>query len=344
MYHALSWLPSGRKLLIGLPIGIAGMVVLTVLLRTSANGASVGWVLVCSRASVPAPTFPKVLTTFAIEPIPVFLLLWVATGYLICFRAVRKRAGARRFSGWRAVSYLVGMALVLATVFGPLSAYDGTFLSIHMIQHFILITIAPPLILAGAPLTLFLITIGKKTRERAIYPITHSGPFHGITHPLVGVALFLIVPAAWYVTPAFRLALDNEWLHWFGYALFLFAGIHYWWPVVGANPTRWVLPHPVRVLYLFALVPIHAFLGILFYSPDRVLYPQLSEAARTWGPSPLLDQQFAGMLMMVLGELIGLIALLVAANQWANADQRQATRFDRAASRRTAPETPREIS
>lgn len=344
MNNTLRWLPSGRTLMIGLPIGLAVMVVLTVLLRTSASGASVGWVLVCSRESVPAPTFPKVLTTFAIEPIPVFLLFWVAMGYLICFRTVRRRASSRRFSGWRAVSFLVGILLVLGTVFGPLSAYDGTFLSIHMIQHFILITIAPPLLLAGAPLTLFLITIGKKARERTVYPITHSGPFHAITHPIVGVALFLLVPAAWYVTPAFRLALDHEWLHWFAYVLFLFAGIHYWWPVVGANPTRWNLPHPVRVMYLFALVPIHAFLGILFYSPERVLYPELSEVARTWGPSPLLDQQFAGMLMMVLGELIGLIALLVAANEWANADQRQATRYDRAAHRRPAPENPRETS
>ena len=145
---------------------------------------------------------------------------------------------------------------------------------------------------------------------------------------MVGLALFAAVPIAWYITPAFRVSLENEWLHYLGYGLFLFAGIHYWWPVVGANPTAWNLPHPVRLFYLFALVPIHAFLGSIFYEPSQVMFEQLQETPRFWGPAPLLDQQIAGAIMFIVGEMLGLIATIAAAAAWARADEREAKRQD----------------
>jgi putative copper resistance protein D len=308
--------------------GIVASILLTVYLRTLDAAASAGWVLVCTRATVPEPDFPRVLTTFVVEPLPVYLLLASAAAYIWAFRRVNRRRRGRHFSRWHAASFLSGIALVLLTVFGPLAAWDSTFLTVHMVQHFILITIAPPLLLAGAPLTIALIVMGRENRNRWIYPILESEAFHYFSHPMVGVALFALIPISWSLTPAFEAALDNDLLHYFGYALFLFGGIHYWWPIVSLNPTRWNLPYPVRALYILALVPIHAFLGVLFYEPSQLLYPEMAETARTWGPSPLSDQQFSGMFMMVFGEAIGIISLIWVLFQWATAEEREAQRID----------------
>ena len=302
----------------------------------SVGSADVGFLLVCTIETVPEPEFPGVLTTVAFEPVWVFLLGAIAAGYLLIGRNVRERGQGRLVTKGRTISFLAGLALVLITVFGPVAAYSRTFLSAHMIQHFLLITIAPPLLLAGAPLTLALVAAGRERRDKVLYRVLHARWFHAFTNPLVGVVLFAIVPLGWFITPAFEHSLTNGWIHHLGHGIFLFAGIHYWWPVVGGNPSKWVLPHPVRLIYLFALVPIHAFLGMYFYEPSQVMFEQLHELPRSWGPSPLADQQFAGTMMFVVGEMVGLVAVLVAAVKWSQADDREAKRGDAVRARRRA--------
>ncbi|MBE7520617.1 MAG: cytochrome c oxidase assembly protein [Thermoflexaceae bacterium] len=316
--------------------GFALSVLLTFAMRAGDGGASVGFLFVCTIAAVPPPEFPGVLTTFAFEPIPVYVLVTIGAGYLLVFRAVRSGSQRRLASTRRLISFLSGLLLVLLTVFGPLAAYSSTFLTAHMIQHFVLITIAPPLLLAGAPLTLLLVAAGRARRDRWLYPLLHSRWFIGFTNPLVGLVLFAVIPVGWYISPAFEQSLTNVWLHYLGYGIFLFAGTHYWWPIVGVNPSRWNLSHPIRVAYLFALVPIHAFLGSLFYEPTQVIYEDLQALPRYWGPSPLFDQQIAGAMMFIVGEIIGIIATLVAASRWASADEREGKRIDAALARKRA--------
>ncbi len=327
----------GPRAFAGLTVtGLVISVGLTYALRAGGGTASVGFLFVCTIASVPPPDFPQVLTTFAFEPVPSFLLLAIGVGYLSIFRSVRNSAQRRLATTRRLVSFLSGLILVLLTILGPLAAYSSTFLTAHMIQHFVLITIAPPLLLAGAPLTLLLVAAGRDRRDRWLYPVLHAQWFHGFTNPLVGVVLFAVIPVGWYITPAFEQSLTNVWLHYLGYGLFLFAGIHYWWPVIGGNPSRWNLSHPVRLLYLFALVPIHAFLGSLFYEPSEVMFEELQALPRYWGPAPLLDQQVAGAMMFIVGEMLGLVATLLAAMRWASADDREGKRMDATLARQRA--------
>lgn len=329
-------LPGGRAVATFLGFGFVAAVLGTWFLRTQDAGTALAFVYICGRNTVPEPEFPQALTTFAIEPIPIYILIAATLGYLAMFRRARERGQQRLFPVRRAVCFVSGVALVGLTVFGPFAAYDHTFLSVHMVQHFLLITIAPPLILAGAPLTLLLVSLPRETRRKRVYPILHSAPFHAFTHPLVGLVLFALVPTLYYITPLFELTLEYDLLHYVGYSVFLFAGIHYWWPIIPYNPTRWHMPFAVQLMYLLALVPIHAFLGLLFYEPTQILYPQLAEAPRSWGPAPLLDQQFAGAFMFVMGEAIGLVALLLVAIRWSRHDERLARRIDAELARQKA--------
>jgi putative membrane protein len=333
---AKTMLPDGRSVAMVLGFGFVAAIAGTWWLRTQDTATSLGFVYICGPNTVPAPEFPQALTTFAIEPIPLYLLAGATLAYLAMFRRARERGQARLFPVRRAVCFVSGAVLVGMTVFGPLAAYDHTFLSVHMIQHFLLITIAPPLLLAGAPLTLVLVSLTRSERHRLVYPVLHSRAFHAFTHPGVGLALFALIPTTWYITPMFELSLESDILHYVGYGVFLFAGIHYWWPIMPFNPTRWHMPFPVQLLYLFALLPIHAFLGLLFYEPSQVLYPALEQAPRAWGPGPLMDQQFAGAFMFVMGEAIGLLALLLVAYRWSKHDERQARRMDEQRARQRA--------
>lgn len=311
-------------------------VAVTFLLRTGSGGADVGFIFICTIAAVPAPDFPGVLTTIAVEPLPLFALVAPWIGYALLFAHLR-RAGRANVASWpRFIVFSVGITLAILTIFGPLAAYSRMFLTVHMVQHFILITIAPPLIMFGNPLTLLLAAMPGRARREILSVTLQAGWFKAVTNPLVGVALFMLVPLGYYITPAFEMSLTNEFVHFGGYALFLLAGIHYWWPIAGRNPAAWFVPHGLRVIYLFALIPLHAALGYLFYQPTRVIYEEFLRIERTWGPSALTDQQFAGMLMVVFGEMLGVVTMILVAIQWSRVDERQAKRGDRARAKAAA--------
>lgn len=317
-------------------MGLLLAAALTVPLAAGSEGTALGPLFICTIQTAPQPDFPRVLLTIAIEPIPTFLVASFGVGYYLLWRRARALGRSSVATPLRLWLFSAGIVLLLVTLFGPIAAYARTFLTAHMAQHFILITMAPPLLVAGAPLTILLVAAGGERRQRFLYPVLHSRVFHTFTHPLVGIVLFAAIPLGWYTTPAFEASLTNTWLHYLAYVLFLGAGIHYWWAVFSVNPTRWTLPHPVRMLYLFVLVPIHAFLGSLFYEPSRVLFEDLAAVNRTWGPSPLLDQQIAGAFMFIFGEMLGLVAVLLAGVAWMRADERQARRYDQARLRERA--------
>src|SRR5215467_12438631 len=66
-----------------------------------------------------------------------------------------QRGSTNAIPAWRLASFLPGMSLVWAALGSPLVAYDHDLLTVHMIQHLLLMTFAPALILLGEPLLSF---------------------------------------------------------------------------------------------------------------------------------------------------------------------------------------------
>src|SRR5258708_32504866 len=54
-------------------------------------------------------------------------------------------------SAWRFAAFFAGIISLSIAVGSPLDAFDDVSLSVHMVQHLLLMAIAPPLILLGAP-------------------------------------------------------------------------------------------------------------------------------------------------------------------------------------------------
>ena len=58
----------------------------------------------------------------------------------------------RSIARWRACSFFAGLLAVWVAAVSPIASMDGNMLTAHMIQHLLLMTIAPPLIWLGEPL------------------------------------------------------------------------------------------------------------------------------------------------------------------------------------------------
>src|SRR6202162_6451645 len=81
-------------------------------------------------------------------------LVLVSFLYLLGWRRLL-RISASAIPAWRGASFLLGMSLVWSALGSPLVAYDHDLLTVHMIQHLLLMTFAPALILLGEPLLVF---------------------------------------------------------------------------------------------------------------------------------------------------------------------------------------------
>jgi Cytochrome c oxidase caa3 assembly factor (Caa3_CtaG) len=61
------------------------------------------------------------------------------------------RSTSFRTSAWRAFSFVVGLVLIWIAIASPIAALDHELLTAHMLQHLLLMTLAPPLIWLGEP-------------------------------------------------------------------------------------------------------------------------------------------------------------------------------------------------
>jgi cytochrome c oxidase assembly factor CtaG len=252
-------------------------------------------------------------------PIPLTLVVIVAAFlYLRGWRQLRS-AHVLTIPGWRAVSSLAGLFLIWAALGSPLAAFDEELLTAHMIQHLLLMTIAPPLILLGAPVMPLLHGLPRQFVQAVLGPLFRWRPLQKLGGILSRPAVCWLAAAAalvgWHIPAAFTLALRAEGWHVVEHACFVSAGFLFWWPVVQPWPSGSRAPGWSILLYLFlATLPCDVLSGFLIFS-DRVVYPTYLSAARPFPISVLADQQCAAALMWTCVTIIYLIPAAILTNQ-----------------------------
>jgi cytochrome c oxidase assembly factor CtaG len=294
-------------------------------------GAGAAWAGPAPGAEVPAPTAGRVLLGWSPDPLATALLVAAAVLYLQGRRRLVARGVA--WPAQRTGCFLGGLAALALALLSPLEAYDTVLFSVHVVQHMLLTMVAAPLLALGAPATLALRAAGATSRRR-IVRVLHSPPVRVLGHPLVAWVLFTLSLYALYFSPLFELSLRNRLVHDLVHLHFLGAGLLFWWPVVGVDPTRWRLPHIARLLFVFLMVPFHAFLGVAIMNSGRLLAPSLAAFRRSWGPTPLADQQAGGAILWGAGDLVALGAVLGILVAWASYEEKVvAAREDRRVAR-----------
>lgn len=212
---------------------------------------------------------------------------------------------------WRLGAFMGGLFSLWIAVGSPLQDFDDELLSIHMVQHILLMSVAPPLILLGAPALPFLHGLPQRLVRGLLGPILRWAPLKGIgrilTHPVFCWLAATVTLIGWHTPRAFELALRSQFFHEVEHASFFITSLLFWWPVVQPWPSvarwpRWSMP-----LYLFlgtvANDVVSAFLALY----DRVIYPSYASLPRLFNISPLDDQAFAGALMWVFGTFVYLV-------------------------------------
>jgi putative membrane protein len=215
---------------------------------------------------------------------------------------------------WRLAAFLVGVVSLWIAIGSPLEAFDDVSLSVHMTQHLLLMAVAPPLILMGAP-TLPLLRGLPRAIRRTAGRLLRCRPAQWFGRVLSDPAVCWIAASvtliAWHIPAAFELALHSDSWHKLEHASFFATSLMFWWPVIQPFPgvARW--PSWSIPLYLFLATLPGGGLGAFLTFCDRVLYPTYAAAPMIFKVSPLDDQVFAGALMWVLGTFVYMVAAVI---------------------------------
>ena len=238
------------------------------------------------------------------------ILVIAALVYLRGWLSVRSDP-VRRNSNWQAVGFFIGLFLIWVAVASPIVALDHELLTVHMVQHLLLMTLAPPLIWLGAPVGPVLRGLPHPFVESLLAPLWRSRVAHRFAE-VVGRPEFAWLAACaalvgWHIPKFFALGMQSSGWHLFEQLSFLASGLLFWWPVV--QPSTDASPQdPSMILYLFfATLPCDILSGFLVFS-DRVVYPMYFSSSHMLGFSPLMDQECAAALMWTCVTIVYFVA------------------------------------
>lgn len=292
-------------------------------------------------ASVGELTVGSAVTSWTFEPLAVGGLLAGTALYIGGLRRVDRAHPRNRVPRRRLWAWLAGTAAIAVALFSFLDVYAGQLFSVHMVQHLLLTMVAAPLLVIGAPVTLLLRAVSRRTRSRWLLPILESRLAHVVSHPVLGWTFLAGLMWAAHFSPLFDAALEDDGLHALEHGLFLVAGLLFWWPVVGTDPIPLRMGHGTRFGYVLLGMPQNSFLGLAIFSAPAVLFPHYATLGRNWGPTPLEDQQLAGGIMWAAGDMLFLVPLLYLIALWFRAEDEKGRvhdeRLDRERSEREAP-------
>jgi len=249
----------------------------------------------------------NIFAAWSIPLVPLLALSFLALLYLRGFLLARSTR-PHELPAWRAVSFFAGLASLWIALASPIDALDDFLLSAHMIQHFILMSVAPPLIVLGAPAVPLLRGLPRGFIRAALRPLFRAQWFRSLVrwlvHPVIAWLAMNISYLGWHVPAAFELTFRSEFIHDFEHLCFLLTSVAFWWVVLTPWPSQRQWPAWTMVPYLLTADIVNTILSATLTFSGKVLYPSYAHVERISSLTPLQDQIAAGAEMWFLNSAV----------------------------------------
>ena len=224
--------------------------------------------------------------------------------------------------------FMIGLGLALVVTTGPVGYAAMTHFSIHMVQHIVLMMVATPLLVMGAPVLLILRAVTRE-RRRSWVRLLRSRMFAIVTNPILAWFAFATVLVGIHFTPAMSWLMDAGPVGRYAeIALYMGVAFAFYYTLLPGNPARNRPAPAFRVLSLFLMMIPETMTGFFIYSASVPLFPHFEQAATALGVNALSDQQLGGALMWSGAMIIDVVWIAVAVSEWFDSESWKTLRMD----------------
>ena len=244
-----------------------------------------------------------------IRPGVLVAVVLVAVAYLVA---------ARRVPGWkpgRTAAFLGGLAVVLIATCSGIEAYGHVLEWMHMIEHLLLIMVAPVLLAIGSPLQLVAEALppGAAPGWRAFL---HRPVVSGLTSPPFAAVFYAVCVIGVHLTGLMDRAMADDGVHVAEELAYLLAGMLLFQLVLGLRPGPWQLSGGARMVLLAVVTPVDTIVGVVLLQTGTVATGigsnGHSHPRPDWALSAGSDTAAAGAWMWIAGTgIMGLVMLVV---------------------------------
>jgi cytochrome c oxidase assembly factor CtaG len=241
--------------------------------------------------------------------------------YVLGWRRGRAGGAPHRPGYGRLTLFFAGLATILVALISPIDILGAQLLVMHMVQHLLLLDIAPILMILG----LNKVLLRPVTRRLTV--IEQRAGYLG--HPVFAIALYVGMMWGWHVPALYDAALHNATVHAFEHACFFTAGSLYWWHLLSPIRGRMRLGGMGPVVYMTTTKLLVGALGILLAFAPASFYPYYQHHPHFWGLSPSTDQSLAGLVMALEQSIVMGIALAWLFVRMLGESEREAQRSER---------------
>lgn len=246
-------------------------------------------------------SFPVWLTSAIVLTGIVYLRGWFAL----------RRTRRHQFSGWRLLSFLGGLASLWIAIGSPLEALADEILSAHMVEHLILMSVVPPLVLLGLPVVPLLRGLPTILLKWIAGPLLRFEPLgragRWLVHPPVVWLAMNISLLAWHIPSAYDFALEHETWHDIEHICFLVTSLLFWWCIIRPWPAiRYRRQWSVLGSLVGADIVNTALSAFLAFC-NRPVYAFYVNHPNSFNADPHSDQVLGAVIMWVIGSIAFLI-------------------------------------
>ena len=255
--------------------------------------------------------------------LPLLVALWYAVG--VC--ALWRTAGVGRgVSCAQAFAFGTGIVTLITALASPLDAMADLLFSAHMVQHLLLILVAAPLLILGAPALPALWAL-PRARRRALggwwrRAAELRSVVHALTAPGSAFVLHLAALWFWHMPAPYQAALRSPDVHAIEHLSFLGTALLFWW-AVAPSLGRPRASEGAGILIVVGTLLHSGALGALLMFSRTPWYPAHEAGARAWGMTTLEDQQLAGLIMWIPASLVYVAAAASLFLRWMRRDERR---------------------
>lgn len=238
----------------------------------------------------------------------------------------RLRGKERTAPRWRHAAFFSGVAMVFLALESPLDELAERSFFMHQLQHLLLQTVGPMLLMLAAPQAILIAGVPAGLRRGVLGPILATRAvreiFGFLARPWIATLLFVASIYAWHWPPYHDLAVLDDAVHYLMHFTMLAAGLFFFFAVFDPRPPPLGARYGTRINILWAAMTANVVLGASLALKDTALYTAYEQIGRLWDLGALEDERLGGLIMWIPGSVVCLPAFLVLLRMWNSQEAR----------------------